>query len=75
MMHLSVTVLLCGVFFIPRLCSLGILTHVYAASSHSKFLLVEGQFVVGAGNAYIQHSHSTLCVKKKLLILVECLHN
>lgn len=58
--------LLCGVF-IPKLYSLGVLTletlTVYDAGSQSKFLLVESQFLVGAGNAYA----TTVCVKTSCL--------
>ena len=57
--HGVISVLLCSAF-IPRLCRLGILTletlTVYDAGSQSKLLLVEGQFLVGAGNAYMQQS-------------------
>lgn len=66
-MHLSVTVLLCGVCVVVEALQSGNPNTVYAAGSHSKVLLVEGQFVVGAGNAYIQHSHSTLRVKTSCL--------
>ena len=52
-----ITLLHCGVVFLRR-CSLGILTletlTVYDVGSGSELSLVQGQFSVGAGNAYKQ---------------------
>lgn len=57
-MHLVGCSVIAVLLFISSLCSLGILTleslTVYNAGSQSKLLLVEGQFLVGAGNAYMQ---------------------
>lgn len=75
MMHLSVTVLLCGVFFIPRLCSLGILTLSMLLAPIQNSCLLRANSWLGQEmptfNTHIQLS----VLKKKLLILVECLHN